>query len=597
MRKTLRELKLHTVCEEARCPNVGECWGGRHRHRDADGRRLHPRLPLLRRRQRHAGPARPAGAAPSRRGGGASWGSITSSSPASIGTTCRTAAPRTSPQAIAELRRAAPKTLVEVLIARLPGLARGAADRSPTPSPRGRAQPRDGAATHARASATGAPPTSSLSTCSTSQARRDAARRAASCSASARPATSWCRPCATLREVGCDILTLGQYLRPSEKHLPVMRVRHAGGVRGPAAGRPAPRLPLRRRGPAGALELQGGRVLHPALGRERRVAMPTWNIIQAVNDALRIEMRRDPRVVVLGEDVGKFGGVFRATAGLYRRVRRRPRHRHAARRGRHHRRRDRHGALRPAAGAGDPVRRLHLPGVRPDRQRAGEVPLPLGRPVPGADGDPHARRRRHQAAATTTRSRPEALFIHTPGLKVVCPSNPYDAKGLLLSRHPRATIRSSSSSRSASTARPRARCPRATTRCRSARRKVVREGRSVTVIALGRHAATRRRGRGEQAPRGLDCELHRPAHALAARHRDGDRAVVKKTGRVVIVHEAPQTCGFGARARRARSQERCFMSLEAPPRASPAWTRRSRTRSRTSTCRSRRGSRWLAARV
>src|SRR5437868_14944009 len=45
--------------------------------------------------------------------------------------------------------------------------------------------------------------------------------------------------------------------------------------------------------------------------------MPDWNIIQAVNDALRVEMRRDPRVLVLGEDVGRFGGVFRATTGLY----------------------------------------------------------------------------------------------------------------------------------------------------------------------------------------------------------------------------------------------------------------------------------------
>src|SRR3979490_1020044 len=44
--------------------------------------------------------------------------------------------------------------------------------------------------------------------------------------------------------------------------------------------------------------------------------VPAWNIIQAVNDALRLEMRRDPRVVVMGEDVGKFGGVFRATVGL-----------------------------------------------------------------------------------------------------------------------------------------------------------------------------------------------------------------------------------------------------------------------------------------
>src|SRR5438067_12285475 len=45
--------------------------------------------------------------------------------------------------------------------------------------------------------------------------------------------------------------------------------------------------------------------------------MPVFNIIQAVNDALKIEMRRDDRVVALGEDVGKFGGVFRATSGLY----------------------------------------------------------------------------------------------------------------------------------------------------------------------------------------------------------------------------------------------------------------------------------------
>src|SRR3954454_4614783 len=45
--------------------------------------------------------------------------------------------------------------------------------------------------------------------------------------------------------------------------------------------------------------------------------MPTLNLVQAVKDALRVEMKRDPRVVLLGEDIGKFGGVFRATAGLY----------------------------------------------------------------------------------------------------------------------------------------------------------------------------------------------------------------------------------------------------------------------------------------
>ena len=95
--------------------------------------------------------------------------------------------------------------------------------------------------------------------------------------------------------------------------------------------------------------------------------MPEMNIIQAVNDALRLEMRRDPRVVVLGEDVGRFGGVFRATSGLQ----------------------EEFGAercvdtplaesgiigtaigmaLRLAPRAGNPVRGFHLSGIRSDRE-------------------------------------------------------------------------------------------------------------------------------------------------------------------------------------------------------------------------------------
>src|SRR4029079_7461635 len=79
-------------------------------------------------------------------------------------------------------------------------------------------------------------------------------------------------------------------------------------------GRPETRLQVRRRGPAGALVVQRGRNLRGEPGRAE--LMRAWHIIQGVNDALRLEMRRDPRVVVLGEDVGKFGGVFRATLGL-----------------------------------------------------------------------------------------------------------------------------------------------------------------------------------------------------------------------------------------------------------------------------------------
>src|SRR6266498_2121994 len=160
--------------------------------------------------------------------------------------------------------------------------------------------------------------------------------------------------------------------------------------------------------------------------------MPEWNIIQAVNDALRTEMKRDPNVVVLGEDVGKFGGVFRATQGLY----------------------DEFGADRvidtPLAEAGiiGTAIGMALYGLRPVpeiqfsdfifpafdqivnelakmRYRSGgqyAAPVVIRTPFGGGIKGGHY----HSQS-------PEALFIHTAGLKVVAPSNPYDAKGLLLS--------------------------------------------------------------------------------------------------------------------------------------------------------------------
>ena len=160
--------------------------------------------------------------------------------------------------------------------------------------------------------------------------------------------------------------------------------------------------------------------------------MPAWNIIQAVNDALRIEMRRDPRVVVLGEDVGKFGGVFRATLGLI----------------------EEFGADRvidtPLAEAGiiGAAIGMAMYGLRPVpeiqfsdfifpafdqivnelaklRYRSGGqygAPVVIRTPVGGGIKGGHY----HSQS-------PEALFIHTPGLQVICPSNPVDAKGLLIS--------------------------------------------------------------------------------------------------------------------------------------------------------------------
>jgi len=159
--------------------------------------------------------------------------------------------------------------------------------------------------------------------------------------------------------------------------------------------------------------------------------MPTYNIIQAVNDALRLEMRRDNRVVVLGEDVGKFGGVFRATNGLF----------------------DEFGPDRvidtPLAEAGiiGAAIGMALYGLVPVpeiqfadfifpaydqivselakyRYRSGgEYPakLVIRTPVGGGIRGGHY----HSQS-------PEAQFIHVAGLKVVCPATPADAKGLLL---------------------------------------------------------------------------------------------------------------------------------------------------------------------
>src|SRR6185295_2043937 len=159
--------------------------------------------------------------------------------------------------------------------------------------------------------------------------------------------------------------------------------------------------------------------------------MPTMNIIEAVRSALQTQMRADKRVVVLGEDVGKFGGVFRATSGLY----------------------DEFGGDRvidtPLAEAGiiGTAIGMALYGLRPVpeiqfgdfiypafdqivnelakfRYRSGgqyPCPVVIRTPVGGGIRGGHY----HSQS-------PEALFIHTPGLKVVAPSNPYAAKGLLL---------------------------------------------------------------------------------------------------------------------------------------------------------------------
>src|SRR6202000_1571053 len=159
--------------------------------------------------------------------------------------------------------------------------------------------------------------------------------------------------------------------------------------------------------------------------------MPQMNMVQAINDALRHEMRRDGRVVVLGEDVGKVGGVFRLTQGLF----------------------DEFGDDRVID---TPLSEGGIIGTAIGMALYGLVPVPeiqfADFIFPGYDqivselAKYRYRSGGEYSAKVVVRTpvgggirgglyhsqSPESLFIHVAGLKVVCPSNPYDAKGLLL---------------------------------------------------------------------------------------------------------------------------------------------------------------------
>ena len=288
--------------------------------------------------------------------------------------------------------------------------------------------------------------------------------------------------------------------------------------------------------------------------------MPTMNIIEAVRSALQTQMRADPRVVVLGEDVGKFGGVFRATSGLY----------------------DEFGADRvidtPLAEAGivGTAIGMALYGLRPVpeiqfgdfiypafdqivnelakfRYRSGgqyACPVVIRTPVGGGIRGGHY----HSQS-------PEALFIHTPGLKVVAPSNPYDAKGLLLAAmrqndpvlfmEPKRIYRAS-----------RGDVPEGEYTVELGKAAIVRAGTQVTVVAWSGMVEIAEKAAALAEKAGISAEVI-DLRTLLPFDIDALIASTQKTGRVVIVHEAPRTCGFGAELI-ASIQERAMAYLEAP---------------------------------
>jgi pyruvate dehydrogenase E1 component beta subunit len=157
---------------------------------------------------------------------------------------------------------------------------------------------------------------------------------------------------------------------------------------------------------------------------------------------------------------------------------------------------------------------------------------------------------------------PEALFVHVAGLKVVCPSNPYDAKGLLASAvkdgdpvlffEPKRVYRAVKMD-----------VPDERYEIPLGEAKVVREGSTMTVVAWGAMLYEALTAAEEAAKAGIDCEVIDP-RTLWPLDLETIVKSVEKTGRLVVVHEAPKACGLGAEILQLVS-EKCFSSLLAPP--------------------------------
>jgi pyruvate dehydrogenase E1 component beta subunit len=283
-------------------------------------------------------------------------------------------------------------------------------------------------------------------------------------------------------------------------------------------------------------------------------------MVKALNEALRRSLADDPRMLILGEDVGKLGGVFRVTDGLQAEF----------------------GTERvfdtPLAEAGiagvslglalagwHPVAEMQFDGfsypaldqiishVAKYRYRSrGRQPVPIVVRIPFAGGI---------GAAEHHSESPETYYAHTAGLKVVVPSSPVDAFHLLRASiadpdpviflEPKSRYWSKEDGELDGDGAP------------IGAARVVREGTDCTVIAYGamvpRSVAAADRAAAE---RGVQIKVL-DLRSLVPLDLDALAASVRETGRAVVVHEAPMTVGFGAEVV-ARIVEDCFDYLEAP---------------------------------
>lgn len=288
--------------------------------------------------------------------------------------------------------------------------------------------------------------------------------------------------------------------------------------------------------------------------------MAKLTLVEAINLALKQEMERDPSVLILGEDVGKNGGVFRVTQGLLdqfgdKRVVDTPLSESAI-----------VGAAIGLAVYGlKPIAEIQFEGFsfacmeqlvshasRLRTRTRGRYQCPLVVRIPYGGG---IRAPEHHSDSN------EAYFVHTPGLKVVVPSTPYEAKGLLTSAirdpdpvifmEPKRVYRSL-----------REEVPDDEYLIPLDQARVVTEGSDVTLVAWGAMLQVTLQAAKLMADKGISAEVI-DLRTLSPLDSGTIVESVKKTKHAVVVHEAPRRCGVGAEIV-ARINEMALVYLEAP---------------------------------
>jgi pyruvate dehydrogenase E1 component beta subunit len=288
--------------------------------------------------------------------------------------------------------------------------------------------------------------------------------------------------------------------------------------------------------------------------------MSQMTLVQAINDALKVEMRRDSTVVVLGEDVGLNGGVFRATEGLQKEFG-------------PHRCMDtplaESGIVGTAIGMAvygmRPIAEIQFDGFMPPaldhivshaarlRWRSrGRFSVPIVVRAPFGGG---IRALEHHSES------PEAWYVHTPGLKVVIPSTPYDAKGLLISAirdpdpviffEPKRLYRAF-----------RQEVPEGEYTIPLGRAHIVKEGKDITLISWGAMVRVCLTAVELAAEKGISIEFI-DLRTLSPLDIDTILNSVGKTGRAVVAQEAVRTCSVASELV-ALIHERLLLQLQAP---------------------------------